>query len=103
MDQRNMLSGRAWSAGLTWSCDGTLCKPFSRLYAPAWALQDAHAALPLVEAKIFLGLFPWNTRAALSSALGGKKVAEVFEVVDSLTQARHCGSQFTQRRLVVFL
>ena len=54
----------------------------------------------LVEIKLVLGLFPWNTRAALSSVLGGEKIAQVFEVFDSLTQARHFGGEFPQRRLL---
>ena len=57
----------------------------------------------LVEIKLALGLFPWNTRAALSSVLGGEKIAQVFEVFDSLSQAGHFGREFSQHRLVRFL
>ena len=28
-----------------------------------------------IHIKLVLGLFPWNTRAALSSMLGGEKIA----------------------------
>jgi hypothetical protein len=48
-----------------------------------------HGRARLIEIKLVLGLFPWNTRAALSSVLGGEKIAQVFEVFDSLTQAGH--------------
>jgi hypothetical protein len=48
----------------------------------------------------FFSLFPWDTRAALSSVLGGEEIPQVFEVFNSLTQARHLGSQLAQRRLM---
>jgi hypothetical protein len=74
-------------------------------YSGRWAAakKHDHGHARLGEIKLVLGLFPWNTWAALSSVLGGEKVAQVFEVFDSLTQAGHLGREFSQRRLVRFL